>query len=80
MNAFKRYARRKGLKLDCDFECLPWNGVDCVVTISNRAQVSAYHYGAGWAHWVFDRGGKIVEMTRDQINAATRAAVECARR
>lgn len=76
MTRFKEWVRTQGVRLEQDYEYLPYNGIDCVVVVADRAQVSTFHYGAGWMHWIFGRDGGILPLTRDEENEATRAAVK----
>ena len=36
MTKFKEYLRAKGIKVACDFEVLPYNGIDAVTDHSVR--------------------------------------------
>lgn len=76
MTRFKTWVRTRGVRLEQDYDGLPCDGVDCVVVVDDRAQVSAYHYGMGWMHWIFGRDGWLTPLTRDEENEATRAAVK----
>lgn len=57
MTKFKEYLRKNGVMLECDYGTLPHDGIEEIVVIPERAQVSVYHVSAGWCHMVFDRGG-----------------------
>lgn len=57
MTKFKEYLRRNGVMLECDYDTLPCNGIEEIVVIPERAQVSVYHVSAGWCHMVVDRDG-----------------------
>ncbi len=61
MNAFKKYVRSKGIKLDMDYECMPYGDIDCVVVDAEKATVSEYHYCYGWLHLEFGRDGEIID-------------------
>lgn len=77
MTRFKKWVREaQGVKLEQDYETLPHNGIDCVVVVADRAQVSVYHYGLGWINWRFSRDGGLMPLTKDEENEATRAAVK----
>lgn len=75
MTKFKQYVREKGLQLECDFDTLPSNGIECCVVVPERRQVSYYHNGAGWVHWVFNRASNLVAVNGMTESMATRAAV-----
>ena len=47
MNRFKRELRKHGVKLECDYPFLPYNGIETVVVDSENAIVSTYHVSAG---------------------------------
>lgn len=59
MNAFKRYARSKGIKLEQDYECLPCGGLDTVKVDSENATIAEYYYCYGWTYTVIRRDGTI---------------------
>ena len=48
MNRFKMELRKRGFKLECDYECLPMNGIETVSANAEEASYSIYHIGAGW--------------------------------
>lgn len=48
MNRFKRELRKHGVKLECDYQFLPYNGIETVVVDSERAIISTCHVSAGW--------------------------------
>lgn len=43
MTRFKKELRKLGLKLECDYEYLPCNGLECVVIDQERAEVRRYY-------------------------------------
>lgn len=55
MNRFKKELRKRGVKLECDYPCLPFNGIETVVVDSANATVSTYHLSAGWGRVRFTR-------------------------
>ncbi len=62
MNRFKKEVRRRGVRLECDYEMLPSaEGIETVAVSSEKALVSVYHVSAGWTHIRFDRSMKISE-------------------
>lgn len=65
MTRFKEYVRKKGVRLECDFECLPFNGIETVVVIPERAQVSEYHVSAGWCHIIIGRDGQLSTLYKN---------------
>ena len=67
MNRFKKELRKHGVKLECDYECLPYNGIETVVVDSANATVSTYHLSAGWCKVCFNRAfseEKVREIVR----------------
>lgn len=48
MNRVKKELRKAGAKLECDYEYLPFNGIETVVVNSEKAEYSIYHVSAGW--------------------------------
>ena len=59
MTKFKEYLRAKGIKLECDFEVLPYNSIEAVETIATDDCVVAVVYSncAGVEYAVFNRFG-----------------------
>jgi len=43
MNRLKRELRRRGVKLECDYECLPFNGIQAVTVRSEDATYTIHH-------------------------------------
>lgn len=81
MTKFKDYVRSKGLRLEEDFDCLPCDGIECVVVVPENARVSYYYVGAGWMHWLFNKYGTIRTFrTADEERNATAMAVHFLRR
>lgn len=77
MNRFKEYVRKKGVMLECDFECLPCDGIEEIVVIPERAQVSTYHVSAGWGHMIAERDGTLNWLyTNDDLYEAGRAVFD----
>ena len=63
MTRYKEYIRSKGIKLEEDFEYLPFNGVEAVEPRideeSSRIVVSVYHVSLGWSRTYIDKHGKV---------------------
>ena len=59
MTKYKEYLRAKGIKLECDFEVLPYNGIDGIATYVVDAGVVAeyYHESTGSRYEVYNRYG-----------------------
>ena len=54
MTKYKEYLRAKGIKLECDFEVLPYNGIDGIATY---VVAEYYHESTGSRYHVYDRYG-----------------------
>lgn len=66
MNRFKKELRKRGYKLEQDFECLPSpEGIECVKVDAECVKWSIYHISAGWAWVTFDRSFEGVESWED---------------
>lgn len=48
MNRFKREIRKRGEKLENDYEYLPYDGIETVKVDAEKATISYYHVSAGW--------------------------------
>ena len=59
MTKFKEYLRTKGIKLECDFEVLPYNGIDGIATyvVDDGVVAEYYHESTGSRYYVYDRYG-----------------------
>ena len=59
MTKFKEYLRAKGVKLECDYECLPYDSIECVETrvLHNYIIVAMFSNCAGWEYAVFNKHG-----------------------
>ena len=59
MTKFKEYLRAKGIKLECDYEYLPFNSIECVETrvLDNYIIVAMFSNCAGWEYAVFNKHG-----------------------
>ena len=59
MTKFKEYLRAKGIKLECDYEVLPYNSIEGVTTKVMDGCVVAVVYSncAGAEYAVYDRSG-----------------------
>ena len=60
MTKFKEYLRAKGIKLECDFEVLPYNGIDGIMpcVMENHIVVCVYHESLGDSYKVVNRYGE----------------------
>lgn len=73
MNAFKRYVRSKGIKLECDYPELPhyirgescfepgYIYIDAVEVDAKSATVARWTNVMGWEYTTFNRDGSCVE-------------------
>lgn len=59
MTKFKEYLRAKGIKLECDFEVLPYNGIDGISTyvVDDGVVAEYYHESTGSRYHVYDKYG-----------------------
>ena len=59
MTKFKEYLRAKGIKLECDFEVLPYNGIDGIATyvVDDGVVAEYYHESTGSRYYVYDKYG-----------------------
>lgn len=59
MTKFKEYLRAKGIKLECDFEVLPYNGIDGIATyvVDDGVVAEYYHESTGSRYHVYDKYG-----------------------
>ena len=59
MTKYKEYLRAKGIKLECDFEVLPYNGIDGIATyvVDDGVVAECYHESAGSRYAVYNRYG-----------------------
>lgn len=64
MNRLKQELRKRGVRLECDFPTLPYNGIDSVIVDSEKAIVSTYHYSAGWSHIRLQKDGTILDYIK----------------
>ena len=60
MTKFKEYLRAKGIKLECDYEVLPYNGIDAIMpcVMENHIVVCIYHESLGDSYKVVNRSGE----------------------
>ena len=60
MTKYKEYLRAKGIKLECDFEVLPYNGIDGIMpcVMENHIVVCIYHESLGDSYKVVNRYGE----------------------
>ena len=59
MTKYKEYLRAKGIKLECDFEVLPYNGIDGIATyvVDDGVVAEYYHESTGSRYEVYNRYG-----------------------
>ena len=59
MTKFKEYLRAKGIKLECDFEVLPYNGLVGIATyvVDDGVVAECYHESTGSRYYVYDKYG-----------------------
>lgn len=55
MNRFKKELRKHGVRLECDYDYLPYHGLETVVVDSEHCKVSRWWVYIGWAHHRYDR-------------------------
>lgn len=55
MNRLKREIRKRGVKLECDYPTLPYNGIETVKVDSETATVGTWHICVGWTYVRFNR-------------------------
>ena len=60
MTKFKEYLRAKGIKLECDFEVLPYNGLVGIATyvVDDGVVAACYHESAGSGYYVYNKYGE----------------------
>ena len=60
MTKFKEYLRAKGIKLECDFEVLPYNGLDGIATyvVDDGIVAECYHESTGSRYYVYNKYGE----------------------
>ena len=71
MTKFKEYLRAHGIDLECDFEYLPYNSIECVDTfvLENGVGAVAYSNCAGAQYAVFSRSGECTYYDSDDYHA-----------
>ena len=59
MTKYKEYLRAKGIKLECDFEVLPYNGLVGIATyvVDDGVVAECYHESTGSRYHVYNRCG-----------------------
>ena len=59
MTKYKEYLRAKGIKLECDFEVLPYNGIDGIATyvVDDGVVAEYYHESTGSRYYVYNKYG-----------------------
>ena len=55
MNRFKKEIRKRGIKLECDYPMIPFNGLEAVIVHADTGIVSEYHDCTGWVKTIFNR-------------------------
>ena len=60
MTKFKEYLRAKGIKLECDFEVLPYNGLAGISTyvVDDGVVAECYHESTGSRYYVYNKYGE----------------------
>ena len=60
MTKFKKYLRAKGIKLECDFEVLPYNGLVGIATyvVDDGVVAECYHESTGSRYYVYNKYGE----------------------
>ena len=60
MTKFKEYLRAKGIKLECDFEVLPYNGLVGIATyvVDDGVVAECYHESTGSRYHVYNKYGE----------------------
>ena len=74
MTKYKEYLRAHGIDLECDFECLPYNSIECVdaFVLENGVGAVAYSNCAGANYAVFNRSGECSYFDSDGYKAYVR--------
>lgn len=62
MNRFKKEIRRRGIKLECDYEFLPYNSIETVEANAEDATIRTYHDCYGWSCIKMARTGDLIDM------------------
>ena len=59
MTKYKEYLRAKGIKMECDFEVLPYNGIDGIATyvVDDGVVAEYYHESTGSRYYVYNKYG-----------------------
>ena len=59
MTKYKECLRSKGIKMECDFEVLPYNGIDGIATyvVDDGVVAEYYHESTGSRYHVYDKYG-----------------------
>ena len=68
MNRFKKELRNRGYKLECDYEWLPFEGVEAVRVDSENAQAITYTNLVGAITTTFTRAGELFDSFEDDDN------------
>lgn len=67
MNRIKKELMRKGVKLEHQYECLPYNGIQAVKVYSESASVAVFHTGIA-LRWTLTRTGELIDTTPEEWN------------
>lgn len=59
MNRLKKEIMKKGIKLEHQYDFMPYNGLETVVVDSEKAIVKEYHNCFGWSYGIMNRNGSI---------------------
>lgn len=59
MTRFAKEMMMRGVKLEHQYDTLPMNGIDTVVTDPQNARVKIYHYSFGWSYVNLNRDGSL---------------------
>ena len=67
MNRFKKELRVKGIKLENDYECLPYNGLETVIVDAETATVKTYYNNYGWTTVRMTQAGDLIDVDAAEI-------------
>ena len=59
MTRVKEEFRKRGMKLEQDYEYLPYNGIEEIQVDPEKAVLRIYHVSAGWTCCQMQRDGSI---------------------
>ena len=55
MNRFTKEVRKRGFKIESDYECLPCGDIDTTWVNAEKAEYYVYHFGLGVITYKFNR-------------------------